>query len=1033
MKKILSPLSMWGVCLLVSFSGALLADQQEVTELIVYFDQNISKNNNLDDVIQLINKGKDNKLKERLSHPIKARPLLHSYNRSSHKPQSITKDIQKSTKALLEKYIVLTYSGQGALKKAKGILEKDDSVLWFGENDPVTLSAVPNDPLFSMPPVQIGPAGGVREYQWALSSLNMPEVWEYSRGHAYLSMIDVSIDTTHPDLLANFRSHFSKDFAYGNDSVDTFDPEDKNQENSLTTSDIQNTGHGTHVAGILAAGSDNGRGVTGVCWHCSLMVGKLGYVHQANDTLGVHDYSRDRNLGKEDLINGIYYMIETGAQVINLSLHSTDPGSCKKYPAINDPFCQVLALADEMDVVIAAAAGNKGWEVEDDNWNVDFPANDYRVIAVGAVDSTGTVPAWSNKGPEIDLVTPGVDILSTFNKDMDWILKYPDIYKIPFSPNCGDSVSAESRYGNCSGTSMSTPYVSGIAAILRSTNPLLNKRQIKELLTSKARRPDNPDNAYDHDNAYGYGLPDTLASVKAALGTVNGVTLKNRLTPLFSFYSSAGQDHFYTTVPQMAMAALYEHLQPQPENGEVKWRSSGGSRTPGYYSFPRYSWMPSEPPMASVYIFTTHNNPVDPATELVPLYRLSRQVVNGSNQNNINHTYTTEQAGIDLFEGMHKGYKLDGIEGYIYPRTMPVQPAGTVKLYRKYNQARDDYAIFPESELSTMMAQGYTDNYGNDWIGYVYPNQDSDHDGLIDGFEEIIGTSNSNPDSDNDGISDGAEVNNYPYSDPMDTIPNPIAVETFLKESNPHWLATDFSEQFLDTTILFSQMQSFNGSDTASLRMRNLTSTGFEVLLEEEKSADTELGHANEVIGLLGLREGEILDSDGNTIGEAGLVTSNTSNGGDWKTLTFSRSYANPVLLMEMLTFNGEQPAHLRLKNVSNTGAQYQIEEWDYLDGAHASETIGYIVLEQGTQTLHDGHSIQVGVTAINHGWADVSFENMGGQPVVFSQSQTYNGGQAIVTRQREVLSNGFQVRLQEEEANDGAHAIETVGYIVIQ
>jgi hypothetical protein len=67
------------------------------------------------------------------------------------------------------------------------------------------------------------------------------------------------------------------------------------------------------------------------------------------------------------------------------------------------------------------------------------------------------------------------------------------------------------------------------------------------------------------------------------------------------------------------------------------------------------------------------------------------------------------------------GYKLDGIEGYLYPKTLP-QPAGTVRLMRKYNPARDDHAIFPESQLSAMAAQGYTQNSGSDWIGYVYPN-----------------------------------------------------------------------------------------------------------------------------------------------------------------------------------------------------------------------------------------------------------------------------------------------------------------------
>jgi subtilisin family serine protease len=765
MKGIFRLISVGMACFSVLSSGATFANATDVTELIVRFQEGVTENP--DEIIRSINKAQKPGLNERLLYPVKARHLLSHSRGTSAEPSEIPVMARKSHAEQLEEYIVLSYPGRQALAKAKRALQNDPDVLWVGENSRVSLSAAPSDPLYPFPLVSVSPGPQDNSYQWAMHALNMSEVWDYSRGHAYLAMIDRSIDTTHEDLQANFRSRFSTDLAYGNDGVDTLDPEDQNPNDNLSSLDLEKVGHGTHVAGILAAGSDNGTGVTGICWHCSLMVGKTGYVTQGDGELawmGVYEGSRiSTALARGDVINGIYYMVETGAQVINLSLYAPEPdtGSCKKHASRNDPFCQVLALADEMDVVIVAAAGNEGWLVRDDNGNVDFPAKNFSVIAVGAVDSTGTVPLWSNKGPQIDLVAPGVDILSTFNTGMDWILEYPDVYNIPFSPNCGDSVSASSGYGPCSGTSMSTPHVSGIAAILRSTNPLLNKWQIKELLTSKASQADNP------DNAYGHGQPDPLASVKAVLGTANGVTLKNRLTPLFSLYSSAGQDHFYTTVPQMAMAALYEHLQPQPTDGEVKWRSSGGARIPGYSAFPRFSWMPSEPPMASVYIFTTHNNPVDPATELVPLYRLSYQGnYTGSNPLNVDHTYATEESDIEYFE--QYGYKLDGIEGYIYPRTVSSQPAGTVKLYRKYNPARDDHAIFPESELASMIEQGYTRNTGNDWIGYVYLNQDSDRDGLIDGFEAVIGTDSTNPDSDSDGLRDGNEVNLYHYySDPL--------------------------------------------------------------------------------------------------------------------------------------------------------------------------------------------------------------------------------------------------------------------------
>ena len=84
----------------------------------------------------------------------------------------------------------------------------------------------------------------------------------------------------------------------------------------------------------------------------------------------------------------------------------------------------------------------------------------------------------------------------------------------------------------------------------------------------------------------------------------------------------------------------------------------------------------------------------------------------------MNTTYTTDQVGITAFVGV--GYELDGIEGFIYPKTA-AQPAGAVRLTREYAISRDDHAIFPENEHVTYATQGYVENSGSDWLGYVYP------------------------------------------------------------------------------------------------------------------------------------------------------------------------------------------------------------------------------------------------------------------------------------------------------------------------
>ena len=131
-------------------------------------------------------------------------------------------------------------------------------------------------------------------------------------------------------------------------------------------------------------------------------------------------------------------------------------------------------------------------------------------------------------------------------------------------------------------------------------------------------------------------------------------------------------------------------------------------------------------------------------------------------------TYTTDSTGLRSFHSA--GYELDGIEGYVYQRCTPEPaciPSGAVRLYRLYNVARDDYAIFPESELAQKQAEGYVSSPGlNDWIGYVYPNLDQDGDQLVNGFEILLGINPAWPDSDCDGRTDGVEVLQFPYSDP---------------------------------------------------------------------------------------------------------------------------------------------------------------------------------------------------------------------------------------------------------------------------
>lgn len=614
---------------------------------------------------------------------------------------------------------------------------------------------VPSDPLTQE-------ADDIVEYQWALHALNFPQAWDYTHGHAYIAVLDTGIDTLQPDLQANFRPHLSYDFFNNRQDVDELTPYEIGEYNDIV---MDLVGHGTHVAGILGATVNNGIGGAGICWHCSLMIGKI-----VKPDLNLVDIPNDdgttrsgyRNIVDMDAFaRAMFAAIDTGTQVINMSLGSNGR-TCNLYP--DSDLCEAITYAKEMDVVMVAAVGN-----QPGNNTLDFPAIENEVIAVNAVNTGLTPTAWNTginasgahaRGTRWELGAPGADIVSTFYSD-------PIIDYIPVaSPGlqCADSLGARPGYGPCSGTSMATPHVAGLAGLLRSVNPLLKRDQVRTILTQNANKRSD-DGSFPRGYG-GYGVPDALDSVKAAMGTVNGNTLVNRLTPLFSLWSDTAKDHFYTTVPQMAMSALYETMQPQPPSGHVQWvgsRDSGSFAVPGYENFPRYPWSWwNDRPYAQVYVFTTHRTPPGINSDLIPLYRLSYQGDNaGTNPLNLDHTYTTSQTEVDLYE--NEGYNLDGVEGYIFSSAVE----GTVKLYKRYNPVLDDHAIFPETVLSWMEGRGYTMQDGIEVLGYVYLNKDSDGDGLIDGFEEIIGTDSSNRDSDGDGIRDGIEVNRFPYSDPM--------------------------------------------------------------------------------------------------------------------------------------------------------------------------------------------------------------------------------------------------------------------------
>jgi hypothetical protein len=335
---------------------------------------------------------------------------------------------------------------------------------------------------------------------------------------------------------------------------------------------------------------------------------------------------------------------------------------------------------------------------------------------------------------------------------------------------------------------MSAPEVAALYGLVRSINPLMRAGDpvnqatpaipdgIREVVASTSSRPaqGQPESAQ-----LGFGTPNATAAVAKMLGTVRGMPVRNRVTPLFGMYSPGGGDYATVATPQMAMAL---HL--YATNAYRSIHQAGdtfleGAPVPGYSAFPN-----PDPnagvPRARALILTTEFKPTilngaqPTPVPLVLLERKRQGPIACDLSSPLCHGDIVVALESQTQAAVNAGYSYGGLQGYIYPTCSPSPaclPAGTQALHVKCKLAAQDCATFLESERSSFEAAGYTSNFLSEpssVIGYAYPVADFDADGLADGFEYAVGTSPTDADSDDDGMSDAMEypLTGVPTSDP---------------------------------------------------------------------------------------------------------------------------------------------------------------------------------------------------------------------------------------------------------------------------
>ena len=255
------------------------------------------------------------------------------------------------------------------------ILEADPNVEYAEPNYLARAAFVPNDPLYAS--------------QWALDKIDAPSAWDVVTGtpSIVIALIDSGVDTTHPDLAGKLWVNPGEMSGNGIDDDNNGYIDDVNGWNFVANSNdvSDDSGHGTQVAGVADAATNNGVGIAGMCWRCRVMPVK---VMQAS---GVANYS--------DIAAGVIYAANKGAQVINLSLGGY-ADSATLHAAID---------AASSTAVIVGGAGN-------DNVSTPFyPAAYSNALAVAATTISDIKASFSNYGAWVDVAAPGVAITTTFS------------------------------------------------------------------------------------------------------------------------------------------------------------------------------------------------------------------------------------------------------------------------------------------------------------------------------------------------------------------------------------------------------------------------------------------------------------------------------------------------------------------------------------------------------------------------------------------------------------------------------------------
>ena len=379
------------------------------------------------------------------------------------------------------------------------------------------------------PPTNQLPTDPLVEHQWALAQLRLPQAWAITRGApaVTVALIDSGLDVTHEDLRDTLLWTNAAELAGvpgvdddGNGFVDDVHGWDWVERDAEAN---DRKGHGTHVGGILAATPSNGYGIVGASHGLSVL------------PLRVLDEQGSGYIS--DLVDALYYAHEQNIRVVNLSLVMGSPSLAIE---------QAIQRLHGNGVLVVAATGNVGSHVL---WPAAYP----ETLAVAATDERDQHASFSNYGPEVDLAAPGVQILST---------------------------AIDGGYVPLDGTSMATPFVSGLAGMIWSLRPELTLAELTEILMETADDV-NAETAPGRDDQLGAGRLNAEAALKwAAAGVAVQITAADEVQTGNALVASV---QLGKPASPARGAVVYYALRPADKAGDApeRWTNSAVSDATG--------------------------------------------------------------------------------------------------------------------------------------------------------------------------------------------------------------------------------------------------------------------------------------------------------------------------------------------------------------------------------------------------------------------------------------------------------------------